>query len=153
MLLLMPVYFAVSGLPFSHAYYGATRHAITVGFISLMIMGMASKIVPILNGVDADTLPSLRGPFLLINAGCLLRVVLQTMTDWSGAVYPLLGVSGTLEVAGLAWWGFGLILMIRQGKPAAWMPRLSAAVLDRLGPAEPVSSLSRNPLSQIGAKP
>jgi hypothetical protein len=33
--------------------------------------------------------------------------------------YPLLGVSGTLEVAGLAWWGSGLVLMIHRGRHAA----------------------------------
>ncbi|MBV8488501.1 MAG: NnrS family protein, partial [Planctomycetaceae bacterium] len=55
MLLLMPVYNRLVGLGFSHAYFGATRHAITVGFISLMIMGMAAKVVPTLNGIDPRT--------------------------------------------------------------------------------------------------
>ncbi len=53
MLLLLPVYQVASGIPFSHAYYGAIRHAITVGFISLMITGMAAKVVPTLTGHDA----------------------------------------------------------------------------------------------------
>jgi hypothetical protein len=44
---------------FSHAFSGATRHAITVGFISLMIMGVAAKVVPTLKGVDVRTLPAL----------------------------------------------------------------------------------------------
>jgi len=35
---------------FSHAYYGAIRHAITVGFISLMIVGMAAKAAPTRRG-------------------------------------------------------------------------------------------------------
>lgn len=118
MLMLLPVYRAMSGLPFSHAYYGAIRHAMTVGFVSLLIMGMAAKVVPTLNGIDPHTLSRLWGPFLLVNSGCFLRVVLQTLTDWSERVYPLLGISGTLEVAGLAWWGLGLILLIQQGKRA-----------------------------------
>ena len=109
-------------LPFSHAYAGAIRHAITVGFISMMIMGSAAKVVPTLNGVDPRRLPALRGPFLLVNVGCLLRVALQTLTDWSAGIYPLLGISGTLEVAGLAWWGLGLVRIIRQGKRAAGAP-------------------------------
>jgi hypothetical protein len=116
--MLLPVYRAMSGLPFSHAYYGAIRHAMTVGFVSLLIMGMAAKVVPTLNGIDPHTLSRLWGPFLLVNSGCFLRVVLQTLTDWSERVYPLLGISGTLEVAGLAWWGLGLILLIQQGKRA-----------------------------------
>ena len=43
---------AAARIGFSHAYYGAIRHAITVGFVSLMIVGVASKVVPTLNGVD-----------------------------------------------------------------------------------------------------
>jgi hypothetical protein len=62
-------------LGFSHAYYGATRHAITVGFLSLMIVGVAAKVVPTLNGVNPRALSSLWAPFLLINLGCTLRVV------------------------------------------------------------------------------
>jgi hypothetical protein len=115
MLLLLPAYLAVSGIPFSHAYYGAVRHAITVGFISLMIMGMAAKVVPTLNGVDARTLPSLWGPFLLVNAGCLLRVSLQTLTDWHPGVFAAIGVSGVLEVIGLGWWGAPLAGILFRG--------------------------------------
>jgi hypothetical protein len=109
-------------IPFSHAYPGAIRHAITVGFISLMIMGFAAKVVPTLNGIDVRRLSTLLGPFLLVNGGCLLRVVMQPVTDWSAGVYPFLGISGTLEVTGLAWWGLGLMLIIRRGPLGADAP-------------------------------
>jgi hypothetical protein len=112
MVALMPGYLWLAGVPFSHAYYGATRHAITVGFISLMIMGMAAKVVPTLGGIAPHTLPSLRGPFLLVNAGCFLRIALQILTDWHPAAFAVIGFSGTLELAGLAWWGLGLAWMI-----------------------------------------
>jgi hypothetical protein len=116
MLLLLPLYLAALGAGFSHAYLGATRHAITVGFVSLMIMGMAAKVVPTLNGIDTRGLSNLLGPFALVNLGCVLRVVTQVLTDWYGEFYPALGLSGTLEVAGLAWWGAGLVRIIWQGK-------------------------------------
>jgi hypothetical protein len=58
-LVLLPAYQSAVGLKFSHAYYGATRHAITVGFISLMIVGVAAKVVPTLNGVDVRALSGL----------------------------------------------------------------------------------------------
>lgn len=100
---------------FSHAYYGATRHAITVGFVSLMIVGVAAKVVPTLRGADPRTLPRLWVPFALINLGCTLRVVGQTATDWAGWVFPLAGASGVLEAAGLAVWGAHLAgLMLRR---------------------------------------
>src|SRR5262249_28313729 len=89
----------------SHAYYGATRHGITVGFVSLMIVGVAAKVVPTLNGVPARSLPALWVPFILLNVGCALRVVGQTLTDVVPAAFPVTGVSGVLEVTGLAVWG------------------------------------------------
>jgi uncharacterized protein involved in response to NO len=93
---------------FSHAYYGAIRHAITVGFVSLMIVGVASKVVPTLNGVDIRKLSSLWVPFALINAGCLLRVSSQILTDFTASSFPFAGASGVLEVTGLAIWGVHL---------------------------------------------
>lgn len=163
MLLLLPVYQAVSGIPFSHAYYGGIRHAITVGFISLMIMGVAAKVVPTLNGIDSRKLSPLWGPFVLVNVGCLLRVSLQTLTDWHPLFFGVVGVSGVLELTGLAWWGAHLIGVMRRGKrgcddvePTAaprtiephhvvadvlgWFPA-TAPVFDRFG-----FTLLRNPL-------
>lgn len=116
MLALLPVYqyvllpsFAATSeaarIGFSHAYYGATRHAITVGFISLMIVGVAAKVVPTLNGVAAASLSRLWLPFVLINTGCAMRVIGQTLTDFAPHAYTCAGISGLLEVSGLAIWG------------------------------------------------
>lgn len=118
MLLAMPLYQAVSGIAFSHAYYGAIRHAVTVGFISLMIMGFAAKVVATLSGLDTRRLTAMWGPFVLINVGCLLRVGLQTGTDWHDGFFRVVGVSGMLEVTALAWWGAHLIGMMRAGRRA-----------------------------------
>ncbi|MFO0863290.1 MAG: DUF1858 domain-containing protein [Gemmataceae bacterium] len=93
---------------FSHAYYGAARHAITVGFASLMIVGVAAKVTATLNGIDSRQLSELWAPFVLINLGCSIRVVGQTLTDFFPAAFPVAGVSGMLEVAGLTLWGVHL---------------------------------------------
>lgn len=93
---------------FSHAYYGAIRHAITVGFISMMIVGVSAKIVPTLKGVDVHGLSGLWVPFILINTGCSMRVTFQILTDFQDAAFPIAGVSGLLEVTGLAVWGVHL---------------------------------------------
>lgn len=106
LLLLLPVYRIVSDIQFSHAYYGSIRHAITVGFISMMIVGMASKFVPILRGVAPQNLPHLWLPFAMINLGCFLRVSLQIGTDWHPVFFKFVGVSGVLEWTGLAIWAF-----------------------------------------------
>ena len=101
---------------FSHAYYGATRHAITVGFVSLMIVGVAAKVVPVLRGRHPKELTALWTPFVLINLGCTLRVLGQTATDWADWVFPFTGVSGVLEVTGLALWG-GHLARLMLGRP------------------------------------
>ena len=94
---------------FAHACMGAHRHAFTVGFISMMIMGVAARVVPILAGVDARKLSNLWGPFLLITVGSSGRVLLQIATDfYPNVAYPLVGLTGFIEVAALAWWGIGL---------------------------------------------
>jgi hypothetical protein len=115
MLLMLPAYSLASGIPFSHPYYGAIRHAVTVGFVSQMIMGFSAKVVPTLNGVDPRKLTKLWGPYLLINAGCALRVATQTLTDWTPSSYAVIGLSGTMEVAALAWWGAGLASLMLRG--------------------------------------
>jgi hypothetical protein len=115
-------------LGFSHAYYGAIRHAITVGFISLMIVGVAAKVVPTLNGVDVHALSGLWGPFILINAGCFLRVCAQTLTDFNAVAFPVAGVSGTLETLGLAWWGTHIWLIM-----AGWIKPSAASHAHRIG--------------------
>lgn len=104
MLLLLPVYQIVSGIPFSHAYYGAIRHAITVGFISMMIVGMAARFVPMLAGRGADAMPPLWSVFVLLNIGCMLRVTLQIGTDWNPEFFRLIGISGALEWTAMAIW-------------------------------------------------
>ncbi len=114
MLLAFPLYLNASGQTFSHAYFGAARHAVTVGFISLMILGVASKVVPTLNGVDAKSLPPLWLPFLLVNAGCTLRVVFQTLTDFTSSAFLAAGASGVLEVAGIGLWGWHIVRILRR---------------------------------------
>jgi hypothetical protein len=103
---------------FSHAYYGAVRHAITVGFISLTILGMAAKVVPTLKGVDVRRLPALWLPFVLVNTGCALRVLFQVLTDLDLRAYPIAGVSGLFEVTGIAVWGAHLWRIMNRAEAA-----------------------------------
>jgi hypothetical protein len=115
LLLGFPLYRWATHIPFSHAYYGSIRHAITVGFASQMIMGIAAYVVPTLRRVPRDSLPALTGPFVLVNVGCFLRVTLQALTDVHPAFFAVVGISGVLELAALGWWGaHHLRLMVGQ---------------------------------------
>ncbi len=119
MLVAAPAYFALVGTHFSHAWYGAMRHAVTVGFISLTIMGVAAKVVSVHAGPWAPNLGSLWLPFALVNMGCLLRVTTQVTTDFTSGAFPAAGASGLLEVAGLAAWGLALGRRMLAARPRA----------------------------------
>jgi hypothetical protein len=95
--------------PFAHSYLGSHRHAFTVGFVSMMILGMSSRIVPMMAGVDVKRLSTLWGPFLLLNCGNVARISLQLLTDFvPGIAYKLVGFTGFIEVIALLWWGVEL---------------------------------------------
>ena len=107
MLVAAPAWSALVHDPFSHAWYGATRHAVTVGFVSLTIVGVGAALVRHLAG-RALSRAALWAAFALINLGCTLRVTLQAWTDLAPAAFPAAGVSGVFEVAGLAVWGVAM---------------------------------------------
>jgi hypothetical protein len=102
---IFPVYNRLTGQTFSHAFFGAYRHAITVGFISMMIVGVSSKVIPVLSGLDPKKLNPLNHAFYLLNIGNIFRVSSQIATDHAGWAYPIMGASGFIEVAALALWG------------------------------------------------
>lgn len=104
-----PLYGLLARQVFSHTYMGSHRHAFTVGLISLMIMGVSSRVVPILAGMDSNRMNSLWVPFILMNLGCSGRVLLQVLTDFVPSVaFPLVGLTGFIEFTALLWWGVEL---------------------------------------------
>jgi len=109
MLVAGPFWSRALGLAFSHAWHGATRHAITVGFISLMMIGVASRIAPRPTGSGAAGAAMPVGPFVLLNLGCAVRVSQQVLTDLSPSAFLSAGVSGLLEVSGLASWAIWIV--------------------------------------------
>jgi len=122
MLVLMPlytfgIYQPITGakVPFSHAYFGAYRHALTVGFIVMMIVGVSSKVVPTLSGIDPRQAASLWPTFWLLTIGNVVRISTQIATDFTASAFEMMGISGFIEVAGLALWGVELVANMRQG--------------------------------------
>jgi hypothetical protein len=135
MLVCTPLYnFAIympltgSHVPFSHAFFGGYRHALTVGFIMMMIVGVSSKVVPTLSGVDVRRASSLWVVFLLLNLGNALRVSTEIATDFVPAAFRIMGVSGFIEVFALALWSYELLRNMRFGRQLEKTPatRLTA---------------------------
>ncbi len=107
--------------PFSHAYFGAYRHALTVGFITMMIVGVSAHVTPRFSGIKPF---KTRSPtvFILLNLGNMLRITSQITTDFQPAAFNIIGFSGFIEVTALAIWGFELICNIRAGKRTGSLP-------------------------------
>lgn len=133
-----PLWTAATGLGFSHAWTGASRHALTVGFVSLTIVGFASRLAAILGG---RPLPRwvLTASLVLLNAGCALRVTMQAATDLTAGAFPIAGISGTLEVAGLTIWGAAMAARLRRPLPEtelpAWLQPIRRPTLEELAAA------------------
>lgn len=118
MLVAGPFWSRLVDVPFSHAWHGATRHAITVGFVSLMIVGVASRVAPRPSGASAAAEAMPLAPFVLLNLGCTLRVTQQVLTDVTPLAFPAAGASGLLEVAGLVWWATWIVpRLLQAGRP------------------------------------
>lgn len=108
-----PVHLSLLGVPFSHAYTGAIRHAVTVGFISQMIIGFSLHVAASMTDRDPTSLPRLWSVFWLINIGNMARVACEVATDFSPIAFAPMGFTGFVELVGLGIWAasvLGLIL-------------------------------------------
>lgn len=82
---------------------GAYRHAITVGFITGMIMGVASRIVPVFRGVPLQGVGLLNTVFWMLNAGCAIRVLFQSAAGVFGGPFTFISSSSAyLEIPAIA---------------------------------------------------
>jgi hypothetical protein len=92
-----------------HAYSGAWRHALTVGFITTMILGVGYRILPIfIRQPLASTHLMLVSGALLV-AGNAGRVTLELLTigGWAWS-FRLMGVTGVVELAALVLFAMNL---------------------------------------------
>ncbi len=101
MLLFADLYWSARSLLLPHAYLGAVRHALTVGFMTTLILGVGQRLLPIL-GHTLLPWPRLILPtFGLIAAGNLLRVLSELATPWSANAFIIMPFSAVLELSAL----------------------------------------------------
>ncbi len=109
LLCLEPLHLALLGVPFSHAYTGAIRHAVTVGFISQMIIGVGLHVAARMRALDDRVLPALWSVFWLLNLGNFGRVSLEIATDYSGRAFVPMGATGFIELAAILVWARAIL--------------------------------------------
>lgn len=97
-----------------HAYSGAWRHALTVGFITTMILGVGHRIVPIFIKQPLASNWMLLVSAVLIIVGNAGRVVLELVTigGWPWT-FRAMGMTGVLELAALALFALNLLATAR----------------------------------------
>jgi hypothetical protein len=101
LLLAADLYWSARSLSPPHAYLGAVRHALTVGFMTTLILGVGQRLLPIL-GHTLLPWPRLVLPaFALIAAGNLLRVVSELATLWRATAFTIMPFSAVLELSAL----------------------------------------------------
>jgi uncharacterized protein involved in response to NO len=100
---------ATLGSPAPHAFVASYHHALTVGFISMMIIGMSMRVVPVFIG-QMNRQTRLAGIiYALMLAGNTARIIGQSFAYLQGgAFYVLMGVSGFVEVCGLVCYAVAL---------------------------------------------
>lgn len=99
-----------TGNSIDHAFIGAYRHAVVIGFISMMIFGYASRIIPVFRGVKLYSIVLSTATFWIINIGNVLRVGSELLVGFfGGSFFLLMGVSGFIEVVAIAFFGYNIL--------------------------------------------
>lgn len=99
---------ALRGITPPQAYLGATRHALTVGFMTTLILGVGQRLLPVLEH-RLLAWPKLVVPiFVLIGVGNTLRVTLELATlAWTPA-FMIIPISAILELSALSLFAFNI---------------------------------------------
>jgi hypothetical protein len=110
-----------SVVPDSHGIWGASRHALTVGFLATMVFSVGQRILPAFSGMRFLFSTKLMFlSLLLLGTGCLLRVssevlAYQGFANWAWAWLPVSAITEMTSVTILA---FNLLFTFAR-RPAA----------------------------------
>jgi len=105
----------------SHGVWGASRHALTVGFLATMVFSVGQRILPAFSGMRLLFSTKLMFlSLLLLGAGCLLRVsseilAYQGFASWAWSWLP---VSAVLEMTAVTIFAINLLVTF-MGRPTS----------------------------------
>ena len=130
--------------------WGASRHALTVGFLATMVFAIGSRILPAFCGMRVLFSPTLMfGALLLLNCGCVLRVGSEILAyegyaSWAWSVLP---VSAVIELAAVTL--FAANLAVTFLRPPA---HLATAVTARPSMSAGAAACLEFPLATAGSQ-
>ncbi len=101
--------------------WGASRHALTVGFAATMVFAIGPRILPHFGGIYRIFSTRLMfASLLLLQIGCTLRVSSEPLAYESILSYAwkVLPISGMLELSGVLVFAANIVLTFALGRPA-----------------------------------
>ena len=121
----------------AHGWIGASRHALTVGFVSTMVFAIGQRVLPAFAGMRVLYSPRLMlACLLLLNTGCMLRVsseILAYENYWPPA-WKVLPWSAICELTAVTVFAANMLLTFKQPPAhlrAANNPRYSGRTVSR----------------------
>jgi len=114
-----------TGTPPSAGAQNAARHALALGYISLLIFGVASRVVPVFGGVALWGRPLLAPLYVAFNVGVVLRVAGELLGSADALGRGLVAGSGVLGYVGLVLFALVLWRTLAARAPAAPLPATS----------------------------
>jgi uncharacterized protein involved in response to NO len=102
--------------------WGASRHALTVGFVSTMVFAIGQRVLPAFSGMRLLYSPRMMGVSLyVLTAGCLLRVSSEVLAyqGMLSSAWKVLPVSAVAELTAVTLFAVNMILTFRSEPPSA----------------------------------
>lgn len=101
----------------AHGWIGASRHALTVGFVSTMVFAIGQRVLPAFAGMRVLYSSRLMLTcLLLLNAGCLLRVTSEVLAyeNYWLAAWKVLPWSAIFELTAVTVFAANMLLTFKQ---------------------------------------
>ncbi len=110
---------------------GASRHAVTVGFLATLIFAVGPRILPsFLNGRELYSSALMAASLWILNLGCVLRVSSEAIAySAGGAAWRILPISAVLEMTAVVIFVVNLGVTIKRPIPAWLAPDQIKAAL------------------------
>jgi uncharacterized protein involved in response to NO len=101
----------------AHGWIGASRHALTVGFVSTMVFAIGQRVLPAFAGMRVLYSPRLMlACLLLLNIGCTLRVSSEVLAyeNYWPAAWSVLPGSAVCELLAVTFFAANMLLTFKQ---------------------------------------
>jgi len=105
----------------SHGIAGASRHALTVGFLATMVFAVGQRVLPAFSGMKLLFSRNLMfAALLLLSTGCLLRVSSEILAyqGLAPSAWRWLPVSAILEMAAVTLFAVNLMTTFARPRPS-----------------------------------